>query len=81
MNSIPILLAIVSVLVLGVVSYRSRLTLGPSQDTAQLIVRIGVSVIVLCAGLYVILDDNYLADDKKWGYGIVGTVVGYWLKS
>jgi hypothetical protein len=81
MNSIPILLAIVSVVALGVVSSRSRLTLGPSQDTVQLIVRIGVSVIVLLAGLYVILDHNYSADDKKWGYGIVGTVVGYWLKS
>jgi hypothetical protein len=39
-----------------------------------------VTVIVLCSGLYIILDQSYSADDKKWGYGIVGTVVGYWLR-
>jgi hypothetical protein len=81
MNSIPIVLAIVSVIALLVVSYRPKLTLGISADTSTMIFRIVVSVIVLVAGLYVILDRNYTADDKKWGYGIVGTVVGYWLKS
>ena len=42
--------------------------------------QIVVTLAVLVAGLYVILDPSYAADDKKWGYGIVGTVVGYWLK-
>jgi hypothetical protein len=39
-----------------------------------------VTLLVLLAGLYVILEPSYASDDKKWGYGIVGTVVGYWLK-
>jgi hypothetical protein len=39
-----------------------------------------VSLIVLGCGLYVILDPTFAADDKKWGYGMVGTVVGFWLR-
>ena len=45
-----------------------------------MVMRILVSLIVLAAGLYVILDHDYHDEDKKWGYTIVGTVVGYWLK-
>lgn len=39
-----------------------------------------ISLIVLGAGLYVILSNSYAPEDKKWGYGSVGTVVGYWLR-
>lgn len=48
--------------------------------SAPYFMRAIVSLAVLGAGLYVILDQSYTAEDKKWGYGIVGTMVGYWLK-
>ncbi len=47
---------------------------------ADLWMQVIVTLLVLFAGLYVILNPHYAADDKKWAYGIVGTVVGYWLK-
>jgi len=53
---------------------------GLTPATTRLVVTILVSLIVLAGGLYVILSHEYQPDEKKWGYGIVGTVVGYWLK-
>ena len=39
-----------------------------------------VSFAILGAVLYMILSKQYTANDTKWAYGIVGTVIGYWLK-
>jgi hypothetical protein len=50
------------------------------SDGAPFVMRVVVSLVVLAAGLYIILNQSYTVEDKKWGYGIVGTVVGYWLK-
>lgn len=47
----------------------------------RLIMQIVVSALVLVAGLGIILFGNYGPDDKKWAYGAVGLVLGYWLKA
>ena len=39
-----------------------------------------VSLAILGAVLYMILTEQYAANDTKWACGIVGTVIGYWLK-
>jgi len=39
-----------------------------------------VSIVVLLSGLYIILSKNYEPAEQKWAFGIVGTIVGYWLK-
>ena len=39
-----------------------------------------VSLAILGAALYVILSKQFAANDTNWAYGIVGTVIGYWLK-
>ena len=39
-----------------------------------------VSLAILGAVLYMILSKQHAANDTKWACGIVGTVVGYWLK-
>jgi hypothetical protein len=39
-----------------------------------------VSFAILGAVFYMILSKQYAANDTKWAYGIVGTVIGYWLK-
>ena len=46
----------------------------------DLILQILISLVLLGAGLYVILSKQYGAADTNWAYGMVGTVVGYWLK-
>ena len=48
----------------------------PAPDTVQ----IGGSVILLVASLYIILSKRYPASDRHWAYGIVGTLLGFWLK-
>jgi hypothetical protein len=48
---------------------------------ATLATRIVISLVVLAAALYVILARPDAADDHKWAYSIIGTIVGYWLKS
>ena len=40
-----------------------------------------VSIVVLIAALFVILSRKYADTDKKWAYGAVGTIVGYWLNA
>ena len=39
-----------------------------------------VSLAILGAAFYVIISEQYALNDTKWAYGIVGTVIGYWLK-
>jgi hypothetical protein len=49
------------------------------SSNIRLWVSIGVSFIILCAGLFIILSKRYAADDKNWAFGAIGTVVGFWL--
>jgi F0F1-type ATP synthase assembly protein I len=81
---IPTVLAVIAVvLLLGTTMLQRRaggIRFAGLAETSPLVMRIVVSLVVLAAGLYVILDHAYQVEDKKWGYGIVGTVVGYWLK-
>lgn len=39
-----------------------------------------VTGIVLLSALYVILSRGYGDAEQKWAYGVIGTVVGHWLK-
>jgi hypothetical protein len=39
-----------------------------------------VSMMVLCVALYIIISTVYAVSDKNWAYGVVGTVIGYWLR-
>ena len=80
----PVLLAVIAAVLLlsSTLMLRKpgRIRFTGLGDGLPQLVRIVVSLIVLAAGLYVILNHDYQVEDKKWGYGIVGTVVGYWLK-
>lgn len=58
--------------------YREDKTITP--DRLITFVRIGISLIVLIAALYVILSQKLPADYIKWATGMVGLVVGYWLR-
>jgi len=39
-----------------------------------------VTVAVLATALYVVLSSKYPDDYKKWAFGTIGTVLGYWLR-
>ena len=49
-------------------------------DTAAGVMQIMISFVLLAAALYVILSKKFDVDTQKWAFGIVGTIVGYWLK-
>lgn len=38
-----------------------------------------ISLILLGSGLWVILSKRYVATDRHWAYGVIGTIVGFWL--
>jgi len=40
---------------------------------------VGISLVVLAAGLYVILSKKYSDEVQRWAFGAIGMVVGYWL--
>lgn len=50
------------------------------QRTIKVLCQIGISSVVLVAALYIILSGAYPEDYNKWAFGIVGVVVGYWLR-
>ena len=51
---------------------------GMQQTT--LWVRVLVTLTVLVCALYIILSKQYEPDQQKWAFGVIGTVLGYWLK-
>lgn len=80
-------LAISMVLVLFLASFTAKIHTSGGMSAAIRnisfpgVMQVVVSILVMLVGLHVIRDQSYSADDKKWGYAIVGTVVGYWLRS
>ncbi len=44
------------------------------------VARAFVSVVVLSAGIFVILHGSYPDAIVKWAIGVVGVVIGYWLR-
>ncbi len=47
---------------------------------AALWMRILVTLAVLASALYIVLSRHYEADQQKWAFGVIGTVLGYWLR-
>ena len=45
----------------------------------KLIVRIAISTVLLVLCLVLVLG-NYPDDYKKWAFGIMGIILGYWLR-
>lgn len=43
-------------------------------------VRIAISLSVLGVVLYIILSQKFPDDFSKWAFGVVGVIVGYWLR-
>ena len=49
-------------------------------ENSTLWMRIIVTLTVLLCALYTIFSKHYEADQQKWAFGVIGTVLGYWLK-
>ena len=51
-----------------------------ARDRWTFVARAVVSVVMLTSSLFVILSGKYPDSTTKWAYGMVGLVVGYWLR-
>ena len=47
---------------------------------AKLLIKAAVTGLVLLAALFIVLSDTYSEATSKWAAGLVGVVVGYWLR-
>ena len=48
-----------------------------SKPTMQIL----VSLAILGCALYIVLSHSYAEQEKHWAYGVIGAILGYWLKS
>jgi uncharacterized membrane protein len=85
MKKVPWVLAIAGIVVLFVSQLRFSPSLGGaaviSSAAVPVVMQVIISVVVLAAGLYVALSGKYQAAEKNWAFGIIGTIVGFWLKA
>lgn len=51
-----------------------------TKERWMFVARVIVSAILLISSLVVILSNKYPDATIKWAFGIVGLVIGYWLK-
>jgi len=54
---------------------------APVASDSRTVMQVIISLIVLTSALIVILSKKYPDDVQKWAFGVVGTIVGYWLPS
>lgn len=40
-----------------------------------------VTLLILVAALYIILSQKFPPDAEKWAFGVIGTILGFWLNS
>jgi hypothetical protein len=43
--------------------------------------RVAISGLLLLAALWIILSRRYASTEKHWAYGIIGTILGFWLRT
>jgi hypothetical protein len=52
-----------------------------NREDIRLYAQIGVSVLVLVFAMIIITSQKFTPDGEKWAYGMIGTIIGYWLNS
>lgn len=53
---------------------------APAGVNVKTIMMIVVSILVLGSSLFIILSGQYDSESQKWAFGVVGTIVGFWLR-
>lgn len=54
------------------------MTTTPSK--LKIKVQIGITAVLLIFCIYIIATEPANSDKLKWAFGIVGIIIGYWLK-
>jgi hypothetical protein len=53
---------------------------GSKKDKTKAIMAVVVSLIILLSALYIILSKTFPPETDKWAFGVIGVLLGYWLK-
>ena len=79
-TSIPGIISILGIIGL-LISHFGFAKKQAKTDKTTFIIQIIISIIVLSACFYIILSKSFGIDTQKWAFGMVGLVVGFWLKT
>ena len=81
MSTLPLIIFIASAMMLfGTSNFLPNADPAMNGPLRRLLMQAVVSLAVLGAALFIILTHGFGPDSKRWAYGTVGMVVGYWLK-
>jgi hypothetical protein len=82
MSNVPLAIFVGSAMLLfGTSNMLPNADVGMRGPLRRLLMQAVVSMAVLAASLFIILNQGFDPVNKRWAYGSVGMVVGYWLKS
>jgi hypothetical protein len=51
-----------------------------SSNVTKSRVQIALTFVLLLASLYVVLSGQFMANDKHWAFGTMGTLLGFWFR-
>jgi hypothetical protein len=81
MSTVTLVIFIASAMLLfGVSNFLPNADPAMHGPLRRLLMQAVVSLAVVGASLFIILTHGFGPDSKRWAYGTVGMVVGYWLK-
>lgn len=64
----------------GRIALQASAAKDTDDSTISLWMRMAVTLIILLSALFLILSKQYDSEQQKWAFGVIGTVLGYWLK-
>jgi xanthine/uracil permease len=59
---------------------RKERQVAPPGVDVRTIMMVAVSLLVLGSSLFIILSGQYDNESQKWAFGVVGMIVGFWLR-
>lgn len=54
--------------------------MAATPDKLKIQVQVGITAVLLVFCIYVIATEPSDSDKLKWAFGVVGIIIGYWLK-
>ncbi len=60
-------------------AWSTRITALTMVDV-KTVMMVLISLLVLGSSLYIILSGQYDSENQKWAFGVVGSIMGFWLR-
>ena len=53
---------------------------APLMVNVRTAMMVFISILVLCSSLYIILSGQDDSENQKWAFGVIGSIMGFWLR-